>query len=260
MRVRITIAYDGTRYHGWQVQPGRPTIQGCLEQALEKICSSRTGVHGSGRTDAGVHATGQTAHFDPPEKTLGLPWQKALNSILPSSIRIVRAQAAPEHFHARFSAQSKTYSYTFWTENNFVLPQRRNYVWKTGSLDLDIMQKALQHLLGRRDFACFMNTGTPVSSTVRNIIRARFSQGLYPQERVLWITADGFLKQMVRNIAGTLVCAGRGKLKPAEIEHLIFMKDRSLTPATAPAQGLCLERVNYPDDEQDLKRHAQPGG
>ncbi|MFW5730547.1 MAG: tRNA pseudouridine(38-40) synthase TruA [Desulfonatronovibrionaceae bacterium] len=248
MRIRLTIAYDGTRYHGWQVQPGKPTIQGYLEEAIEKICSLKTVVHGSGRTDAGVHATGQTAHFDAPDKTLGLPWQKALNSILPSSIRIVRAQSAPKDFHARFSALDKTYSYTLWTENNYVLPQRRNYVWKTGTLDMKAMKAALEYIPGRRDFACFMNTGTLVNSTVRNIMQAWFSQGLHPQETVIRITADGFLKQMVRNIVGTLVWAGRGRLAPEEVKHLILKKDRSLVPATAPALGLCLEQVNYPDD------------
>lgn len=247
MRIKLTLAYDGGDYHGWQVQKDRPTIQGVMEDALKKICSIPVRVHGSGRTDAGVHASGQVAHFDVPEGKTGIPWQQALNSILPESVRVIRSMAVNKDFHSRFSVISKTYSYTFWTESDFVLPQRRNYVWKTGPLDVDSMRGASLFLLGKKDFRALMNTGTRVRSTWREVKGISFASGLYPQELVFTITADGFLKQMVRNIVGVLVVIGLNKYPSTFLEQTLSAGKRGLAPATSPARGLCLEYVEYPD-------------
>lgn len=247
-RIKITLAYDGGKYHGWQLQKDRPTIQGFIEEALKRICAQPVRVHGSGRTDAGAHATGQVAHFDPPDNKAGIPWQKALNAILPPSIRVIRSMAPGPEFHARYSAISKTYSYSLWTDPDFVLPQRRNYVWKTGPLNLRAMKEASCCLLGRHDFRAFMNTGTPVTSTLRQVTRVSFDPGFYPQELVFRITADGFLKQMVRNIVGALVIAGGRKYPGDYLEQILSAKKRCLAPATSPARGLCLENVQYSDE------------
>ncbi len=241
------MAYDGSKYCGWQLQKDRPTIQGSIEEALKKICSRPVRVHGSGRTDSGVHALGQVAHFDPPESKNGLPWHKALNSLLPGSIRVIRSLALDQDFHARFSAVSKTYSYTIWTEPDFVFPQRKNYVWQAGPLGLKAMKDASLSLLGKHDFRAFMNTGTMVSSTWREIKQISFDSGLYPQELVIRVRADGFLKQMVRNIVGALVVIGRKKYPDNYLEQILFARNRILAPATAPARGLCLEQVEYPE-------------
>jgi tRNA pseudouridine38-40 synthase len=248
MRIKLTLAYDGSEYKGWQLQKNDPTIQGFVEDAIGKICGFRVPVHGSGRTDSGVHALGQTAHFDPPGDKVSLPWQRALNSILPDSIRVVRSQTVSPDFHARFSAVSKTYSYTLWTESDFIFPQRKNFVWQTGRLNLEAMKKASDFILGTRDFRAFMNSGTTVENTIRQVRTISFDSGFYPQELVIRVSADGFLKQMVRNIIGALVVIGRKKYPPDHLRQVLFSGHRILAPATAPARGLCLECVRYPGE------------
>lgn len=244
-RIKLTLAYIGTNFCGWQVQKNGPTIQGTLEEAITKICQQFIRVHGSGRTDAGVHALGQVAHFDIPSDKASIPWQKALNSLLPKDISVLKAEFVSENFHARYSAKSKTYTYTFWTEKKYVLPWRKDYVWPVGPLDMDLLKKASAYLLGEHDFKSFMNVGTPVKNTVRNVYMLEFRPGFYPQELVMSIRANGFLKQMVRNIAGLIKCIGKKELPLQKVKDIIHKKDRTLAPATAPAQGLCLEQVEY---------------
>ncbi|MGE4469988.1 MAG: tRNA pseudouridine(38-40) synthase TruA [Desulfovibrio sp.] len=251
-RIRLTLAYDGTNFAGWQVQPGQRTVQGVLERALAPLLVRRgvpaptPRIHGSGRTDSGVHAVGQVAHVDVPEHRRGFPWQKALNATLPPDVRVVAAAEVGNDFHARFSARSKTYAYTLWIDPAYVLPQRARYVWQCGPLDLDAMDRAAALLLGEHDFAAFRNTGTDTESTIRTLYRIDRSTGLHPAECVLRFCASGFLKQMVRNLTGCLVAVGRGKAGPENIRSYLKEGDRSAAPATAPAQGLCLEWVEYP--------------
>jgi len=245
MRVKLTLAYDGTGYHGWQVQKNGLTIQGEVEKALSRICAVNIRVHGSGRTDAGVHALGQVAHFDPPPGLLKVPWHRALNAILPPSIRVLDFTPTDREFHARFSARAKQYSYTLWTQGAFFYPQRRNFVWNTGPLDLKAMQAATTSLTGSHDFNCFMNKGTEITDTIRTVRNILLAPGFTPRETVVWIQADGFLKQMARNIVSALVQVGRKKLSQADLESIIQGRDRALAPATAPARGLCLEHVIY---------------
>ena len=244
-RIKLTLAYIGTNFCGWQAQKNGPTIQGALEEAIAKICQQFIRVHGSGRTDAGVHALGQVAHFDAPDDKAHIPWQKALNSLLPEDIRVLKVEFVSDNFHARYSAQSKTYTYTFWTEKKYVLPWRKDYVWPVGPLHLDLIKEASSYLLGEHDFKSFMNVGTPVKNTVRKIYKIDFGPGFYPQELVMSIQANGFLKQMVRNIAGLIKRVGKRDLPLQEVKNILHKKDRAQAPATAPARGLCLEKVEY---------------
>lgn len=246
-RIRLTVAYVGARYHGWQIQKNGPSIQEELETRLSRICNCPVRVHGSGRTDAGVHATGQVAHFDAPEG-LAIPWQKALNSMLPEDIAIVDAQDAAPEFHARFSARSKRYTYTLWTDPRFVLPQRAPFVWAVRDLDLDALDRAAALLAGTHDFTSFQNAGTDLKTAVRTLCPVTRTPGLYPGEWVLSFQADGFLKQMVRNLTALLVEVGRGRLEPEDGPRILQALDRRQAPGTAPAQGLCLEEVFYEEE------------
>ncbi len=245
MRVKLTVAYDGTGYQGWQIQQKGVTIQGEMEKALSRICSTNIRVHGSGRTDAGVHALGQVAHFDPPLPYRKVPWNRALNALLPSSIRVLDCAEADKEFHARFSARGKQYSYTLWTSGVSLHPQRRHFVWNTGPLDQESMQNAAHCLLGSRDFSSFMNKGTEIRDTVRTIQHICILPGLTPRETVVLIRASGFLKQMARNIVSALVQVGQKKISSRSLETVLRKRDRRLAPATAPARGLCLDFVQY---------------
>jgi len=250
LRLKITLAYQGTDFEGWQLQAGnRParTVQGCLEQALAALAQVPVRAHGSARTDSGVHALEQVAHADVPAERAGLPWQRALDSLVPRDMAVLEAAPAPAGFHARFDAVGKRYAYTLWTNSHFVIPQRRHFVWQTGPLDVDAMREVASVLAGEHDFAAFANAGSNVSSTVRDVSAIRIRPGQFPEELVFEFEAGGFLKQMVRNLVGALVAAGRGKVNPETIRSCLEMKDRTRLPATAPAQGLCLERVFYGD-------------
>lgn len=252
VRIMLTIAYDGTDFFGWQIQPGRRTVQGDVEAAVARILGRRAYVHASGRTDCGVHARAQVAHMNVPVSRASLPWLLALNGNLEHDVRILDARIAPEGFHAQFQTVSKTYSYAM-SQLPVTLPHRRRFVWRTGPLDLAAMAEACALFVGRHDFAGFRNMGTEVASTVRRVFSCALVPGPEPDEAVLRITADGFLKQMVRNIAGCLVSVGRGKVPPDIVRSLLSEGDRTAAPATAPARGLCMERVRYaPEAPDDL--------
>ena len=244
-RIRLTVAYIGTRYLGWQIQGRGATIQGTLEEKLSRICEEPVRVHGSGRTDSGVHALGQVAHFDAPDSKARIPWQKALNSMLPDDIAIINAREAEPGFHARFSVRSKRYAYTLWTEPNFTLPQRAPFVWPVRNLDFEAMDRAAALLSGTHDFAAFQNAGTEIKGTVRTLEPIVRSPGQHPCEWVFRFQADGFLKQMVRNLMGLLVEVGRGGMTPDDARAVLEGRDRRRAPATAPPQGLTLEEVIY---------------
>jgi len=244
-RIRLTVAYVGTRYHGWQIQAAGPTIQGTIEERLARICGEPVRLHGSGRTDSGVHALAQVAHFDVPESRKHIPWAQALNSMLPGDIAIVDAVEAALDFHARFSVRSKRYAYTLWTEPRFTLPQRAPFVWPVCGLDFEAMDQAAGMLAGTHDFAAFQNAGTEIKGTVRTLEPIVRTPGTHPAEWVFHFQADGFLKQMVRNLMGLLVEVGRGALRPADAPDILEGLDRRKAPATAPAQGLTLEEVIY---------------
>jgi tRNA pseudouridine38-40 synthase len=244
-RLRLDLAYLGTHFHGWQLQPDCRTVQGCLEKALETVCKQPVRVHGAGRTDSGVHALHQVAHCDIPSARTQVPWQRALNSLLPDDVAVTRAQWVDPDFHARFSATGKIYTYTLWTNPDYVLPQRRAFVWPVGPLDLGLLQAGAGVLTGRHDFTSFQNVGTEVQSGVRNLHRVSIQADGTGNEIRCCFEADGFLKQMVRNLMGTLVKLGRGELDLSALKTILESRDRTQAAATAPPQGLCLKRVTY---------------
>lgn len=253
-RIRLILAYDGTHFNGWQVQEtsndSQRTVQGVIEQALHRLADEKLRVHASGRTDAGVHALGQNAHFDAPAGRSHIPWQKALNALLPEEVRVLDASEAPDDFHARYSAVSKTYAYSFWLSGRYILPQRRHYTWHPGPLDNTAMLRASEMLLGKHDFSGFQNVGTEVESTVRTLTELAPGDvdglGATGREQVWRISADGFLKQMARNIFGLLAEVGRGKLAPEDAAAVLKRRNRAGEPyATAPAKGLTLACVRY---------------
>ncbi|MDQ7832738.1 MAG: tRNA pseudouridine(38-40) synthase TruA [Desulfovibrionaceae bacterium] len=245
--MRLVVAYDGTGFHGWQLQARDRTVQGVVETALATLVGQPVRAIGSGRTDAGVHALGQVVHADVPKDRTGLPWRRALNALLPPDVAVVAADIAPPGFHARFGAVRKTYAYSLWTEPEFVYPHRRPFVWACGPVDEEAMAQASREFLGRRDFAAMQNTGTDVGTTVRTLESVAATPGQSPFETVWRFTADGFLKQMVRNLVGCLVAVGKKKMSPPDVRSLLAAGDRTKAPATAPARGLCLETVEYGD-------------
>lgn len=245
--IKITIAYDGTNYHGFQEQRGTRfrTVQGVLEEKLSRLAKMPLKIFGAGRTDAGVHARGQVIHFAaaawpvPVERTV-----YAVNSLLPRDIVALRAETVPAKFHARFSAMAKTYCYTFY-KGKWPSPFHRLYSYHVpGRLELDKMQEAASFLEGRHDFSSFRALGTPVKTTVRSLYQARIvSEGDFV--RIL-LRAEGFLYHMARMIAGTLWRVGLGKLPAAELPAILASCDSLQGGPTMPARGLCLESVEYP--------------
>ncbi|MEG2140272.1 MAG: tRNA pseudouridine(38-40) synthase TruA [Bilophila sp.] len=257
-RLKLTLAYVGTHYHGWQTQarptgPQLLTIQSLVEAAVAHILGAPVHVHGAGRTDSGVHADAQVAHLDIPESRVSLDWQLALNTSLPRDIRIVEAKIVPQRFHAQHSAIRKTYEYRLWLSRRYTPPKLYPFVWACGALDVARMDETARYLLGRQDFASLKNAGTDLVSTVRTMLAIeRTPTGSLPENQLelTWIfEADGFLKQMVRNCVGLLVAAGLGKLAPEEVPEILQSCDRRLAPLTAPARGLTLKKVWYPEED-----------
>ena len=241
---RITIAYDGGPFVGWQRQAAGTSIQGLIEGALRKLDGREVTVTGAGRTDAGVHAMGQVASFTlvretPPEVVL-----RSLNARLPPEIRIVAAEDVPASFHARFNATSKTYRYRIWNAD-VLSPFERAYAWHVpGALDIDGMATAARLVEGRHDFAAFQTVGGASGPTERVITSSTLAAG--SDDLLTYdVTGDGFLRHMVRAIVGTLVEVGRGRQRPEWMRDVIASRDRSRAGKTAPAHGLFLMRVDY---------------
>ncbi len=237
------IEYDGTTYHGWQLQKDLPTIQGCLEASLERIVRTSVRVNGAGRTDAGVHAIGQTAHFVASWERSSVELQRACNALLPRDIVVRRLEHAPDDFHARHSAHSKTYEYSI-LNSPLRSPLMRAYSWHIQQpLDVTSMSLAAAHLLGSHDFASF---GSPTDGTP-STIRRMFEASVRKQDDMIKfaITGSGFLRYMVRSIVGTLVTVGLEKLTPEDFSAILNSCDRSTSGPTAPPHGLCLKRVHY---------------
>ncbi|MDR3134620.1 MAG: tRNA pseudouridine(38-40) synthase TruA [Deltaproteobacteria bacterium] len=242
--VKLTLSYDGTGFNGWQRQAKGLTLQGILEEALEKVCAHPVTVYGSGRTDAGVHARAQVANFFTGGNRSPAEILKGGNAILPQAMAIVAASEVPSDFNARFSAKGKTYSYDFLT-SRVRDPLLVDRAWLVGpNLDWGAIDLALPSLLGEKDFAAFKSAGDELRSTVR-IIREAFITEPTEGLRRLTLTGSGFMRHMVRTIAGTLWQIGRSKLTPAGLESLFEARDRSKAGPTAPAHGLYLDRVHY---------------
>ena len=257
---KLTIAYEGTSFAGWQVQPGRNTIQGELQSAIHRITGEDAHVIGSGRTDAGVHAIGQVASVrlatwrHPAENLV-----RAINVHLPDSIVVMSVVDAVDDFHAIRDAVGKRYRYQLKIGGLRSVFQHRYHWHLHGDVDIDAIRSAAKHFVGRHDFASFQATGSDRKTTTRTIVacdvisHSTEDGGIDSDgndggiDVAIEVEADGFLYNMVRNIVGTLVEVGRGKQSPDWIERLILEKDRTRAGVTAPPQGLFLFRVDYPD-------------
>ena len=242
--INLIIEYDGSNYLGWQIQPKGHTIQGVIQDRLKRLTGEPLQLIGSGRTDAGVHALGQVAHFKTESRMDANTFQRALNSLLPEDIVIRRAEEVEADFHARRSAKSKIYEYRILNRSTPPAVDRQ-YVWHVPQkLNLDEMKKATHNLVGEHDFSAFRSVGSSTRSSVRNILRADWKTGKGGLLR-FEIEATGFLKQMVRAIVGTLVEVGRGKIDAEGFRDILNSKNRREAGPTAPAHGLFLKEVRY---------------
>ncbi|MBX3439055.1 MAG: tRNA pseudouridine(38-40) synthase TruA [Planctomycetaceae bacterium] len=259
--IRLTIAYQGTRYAGWQWQPDQQSVQGVLERAVRELTGETVRVHGAGRTDARVHALGQVAHFQTDSTIPGVRFADALNSVLPRDIVICESREAPDHFHARYSATRKQYRYLIDVSSRR-LPWLQDLVWHLpGSFDVAAMHAAGQCLIGRHDFSSFESKSQPDEDSVRTVfhfsVEQRTQAGPWTNNSELVaidIAADGFLYHMVRSIVGTLVKVAHGRWKADDVRRVLHCRDRSQAGPTAPPQGLYLVCVNYDEPAHDTVR------
>lgn len=249
---RITVAYDGTKYRGWQVlKNSDATIQGKLQNVLATLAGCEIDVIGSGRTDAGVHAMGQVANFHMPdvEKEDGTSYTKEdireyLNRYLPKDIAVTAIDEVDERFHSRYHAKAKTYRYRIHTSTiPNVFERQYVYTYLDAPLDAGRMEKAAAHLVGTYDFASFCGNRKMKKSTIRTIFAIDIRSD--EQEIVIDYTGDGFLQNMIRIITGTLIEIGSGRLTPEDMERIRDAKDRASAGYTAPPQGLMLMEVTY---------------
>jgi tRNA pseudouridine38-40 synthase len=266
---KLTLAYDGTDYRGWQVQPGEPTIQGELQAALGRVTGESPLPQGSGRTDAGVHALGQVASFALQAPIPPANLHRALNRTLPDAIRILGAETAPPEFHARHSAIGKTYEYRIFIERAtraqaepmVCPPFVARYVYACAwPLDIDALQHSAQYFLGEHDLSSFAAADPEVATRsaapgeeLKSPVRTIFASLWEPRETedglmlVYRVRGSGFLHHMVRNLVGTMIEAGRGALRTDRIPEIIAARSRSVAGPTAPARGLFLHSVEYPE-------------
>ncbi|MDF2984821.1 MAG: pseudouridylate synthase [Eubacterium sp.] len=242
--IKLTIEYDGTNYHGWQVQKNALTVQECVEKALAKLLGTEAGVIGCSRTDVGVHAYGQVAHFFTNSTIPGEKFSYAINNLLPDDIVIQKSEEVSGDFHARYSSKGKKYRYLICNSAHQSAIMRNRACHVRPELDFEQIKKAAAHFVGEHDFAAFQATGGQVRSTVREIYSMNVSK---KEDNLIEIevTGNGFLYNMVRIIAGTLIYVGMGKLKESLIPGIIKGLDRTKAGKTAPAQGLYLMEIYY---------------
>ena len=238
------MAYDGTGYAGFQVQPNARTVQGELERAISRVCDEAVRVTGAGRTDTGVHASGQVIDFRTASALDGVTIGRGVNALLPEDIAVSALEPVAEDFHARFSATGRTYEYRIRHEVERDPLERHRELHIAGPLDLAAMRDASAHLVGRKDFSSF----AAGPGGVRSVRSATWCQE-GPRLR-FEITADAFLRGMVRAIVGTLLWVGRGKIDALTFEKIIAANDRAMAGPTAPANGLCLIAVEYGDSRE----------
>jgi tRNA pseudouridine38-40 synthase len=257
-RLRLDIAYDGTHFFGWATQPGHRTLQDLIEEAISRISQTNIDSIVAGRTDAGVHATGQVIHVDVPDAMFDrdltyLDLRYKLNRILDEDVRIMKVSDAPQGFHARFSALRRYYSYKILDNNDVIAPLSRHDVasWYR-PLGADRMNEASALLLGHHDFAAFckFKVGGTTIRTLEKYEWHRSEDGLLVAD----VVADAFCYSMVRNLVGAVVCVADGRQEPAWIEQLLANKERVSDSLVFPARGLTLYQVDYPNNDQLLER------
>lgn len=246
-RIKLTVAYDGTNYSGWQIQPNAVTVEKVLDDAIYSLTGERIHVMGASRTDAGVHALGNVAVFDTDSTIPGERFSYALNRFLPEDVSIQRSVQVHDTFHPRHCNTVKTYEYKI-LNTTFSIPQMRNFSWHVpGSLCVEKMQEAAELLVGEHDFKSFCCVRTQTETTIRHI----YSVEVIPEGNLLTIriTGNGFLYNMVRIITGTLIQVGKGQLQPEDIQQMLLAKDRTTAGQTAPPQGLTLVEIKYIDGD-----------
>ena len=245
-RIRLKVAYDGTNYCGWQVQPNEVTVEGVLNKTLSELLDEEIEVVGASRTDSGVHAEGNYCIFDSDTKIPAEKIAYALNQRLPEDISIVKSEEVDSDWHPRYQESVKTYEYRI-VNREMPDPVRRLYTYFTYSkLDVSAMQKAAKYLVGEHDFASFCSAGSQVDSTVRAVLSLDVTQN--GDEIVVTITGNGFLYNMVRIIVGTLLEVGEGKLTPEDMKGILEAKDREKAGKTAVARGLKLVEIKYENE------------
>ena len=245
------MAYDGTEYAGFQVQPNAPTVQGELERVLAQICGEPVRITGAGRTDAGVHATGQVIDFRTASALDGGTMERGVNALLPEDIAISALEPAGETFHSRFSATGRTYEYRLRIGPARDPLERRREHWLPGPLDVDAMNDAARRLVGRHDHAAFAAGVSGERSVKRAVWRSEGSVLRFE------IEANAFLRGMVRGIVGTLLWVGRGKISADRFEEIQRSRDRAQAGPSAPAQGLCLVTVSYDGDRGQSESESE---
>jgi tRNA pseudouridine38-40 synthase len=256
--LKLTVEYEGTAYQGWQYQPDVATIQGQIEAALARILSGPHRIHGAGRTDAGVHARGQVAHFTTHHPMACPALHKALNAVLPRDIAVVTLEEVGADFHSRKQAHRKQYSYTLLNRPHRSVFWERFAWWLPHALDVEAMLKVCDWLPGRRDFNAFRAADCSARTSVRELYACRLVV-VAPGVLRLELEGNGFLKHMVRNLVGTLVEVGQGRRTLEGFQQVLAGRDRTRAGKTAPARGLCLEWVQYGDASELAGRFERVG-
>jgi tRNA pseudouridine38-40 synthase len=263
MRIALGIEYDGSGFNGWQAQqPGVRTIQGAVEQALSAVAAHPVSVVCAGRTDTGVHATGQVVHFESDAPRSMRAWTLGSNTLLPSDVSVCWAQPVPETFHARFSAIARQYRYIILNQPTRPALLRNRASWQMRPLDVDRMNAAAAHLIGEHDFTAYRAQQCQSKSPVR--VMRRLAVTRHGDYLILDVLANAFLHHMVRNIAGVLMTIGQGEREPDWARAVLEGRDRKLGGVTAPPQGLYLVRVEYPAEfavprpSEDVTLEGQP--
>jgi len=265
MKLACGIEYDGTGYHGFQRQSEKQglTVQGTLEAAIARISGEMSVVHGAGRTDAGVHASGQVIHFNTPAHLMPQVWIRALNAVLPDSVAVRWICEVPDGFHARFSAVSRSYRYTIWNDRA-PKPLLARYSYHCPqALAVELMDEACALLLGRKDFGAFgrsPDATNPLKAGPHSCVRTMLKASCQRQDALIFcdFTADAFLKGMVRRMVGTLLLVGQKRLSLDEFAAIVQRAEKTHPGSAAPSHGLCLVGVTYPDGflQSDLMQSA----
>ncbi len=244
-KIKLLLAYDGSQFNGWQKQAGATvTVQGELERILSKIFDQEIKVAGAGRTDTGVHALGQIAHFTAPKPIEKYNLLTAINTQTPRAMVVHRAWVAPPEFHSMHSAIGKVYKYVIFNHPSPSALRRDHFTWLPYDIDLDYLNRVSEHIVGEHDFKSFQTSGTPVKSTVRRVWKAEWQRRGKLVE--FTIEGQGFLKQMVRNLVGTMLDFHSKTRNPLEFKDILAAKDRRSAGSTAPPRGLYLMKVEYP--------------
>lgn len=244
MRILLTVTYDGSNFCGWQVQKNGRSVQSVLETALTELTGEKIKVTGSGRTDAGVHAEKQFAHFDVEKSTIPAEkFYKALNTLLPEDVKVLSSKEVNSDFNARKSAKWKTYRYSFYI-SPVELPLKEKYAQRIDKkLDVELMRKSAELFVGEHDFKCFCASGSSVKTTVRKIKEILIQEK--EDSLKITVTGNGFLYNMVRILSGTLLAIGQGKISEENVKEMLAFGKRKLGGKTLSAKGLCLVSVEY---------------